>query len=125
LRACFGLVRGWVSCTLLWVLSCGAEPEGHPSAEPEPDEKPSREPEPDAHVDARAIWNLKCAPCHGGDFTGGAGGIDLTERLPELSDQQAFQSIKNGVPPRMPAWSESTTDQEIEALVAFLRSEIE
>lgn len=107
------------------MLSCGGDAGGQPELEPEPEPEPAAEPEPASEIDPKAIWNLKCAPCHGSDFRGGAGGIDLTRRLPMLSDEQAKDSIENGVPPSMPAWSDSLTEEEVEAVIAYLRSQIE
>jgi mono/diheme cytochrome c family protein len=68
---------------------------------------------------------LLCAPCHGDDLKGGSGGIDLTERLPTISDNEAFQSIQHGVLPGMPAWSDSLSAEETRALIAYLRAETE
>lgn len=96
--------------------------------EPEPSPEPSPESEPKPHddeIDAAALFALLCAPCHGTDFRGSAGGIDLTERLPTISDDRAFQSIQHGVPPEMPAWSGTVSVEETRALIAYLRAEIE
>lgn len=80
--------------------------------------------EPDED-DPAANFNLLCATCHGADLRGAAGGIDLVERLPQLTDDEALDSIKTGVPPRMPAWGDSLSDEEILALIDYLRSRIE
>lgn len=103
------------------VASCGSGSENQNGEEPEP----SPEPEAEGGVDARALFSLMCAPCHGNDFRGTGEGADLTARLPTLTDEEAIESIQNGVPPGMPSWSGTLTDEEISALVDYLRSEIE
>jgi mono/diheme cytochrome c family protein len=95
------------------------------ASEPEPMSEPSPEPESSLEADAEALFALMCAPCHGEDFRGAAGGIDLTRRFPTIDDEQALDSITNGVPPGMPAWSESLTQAEIRALVDYLRRELD
>lgn len=106
-------------------LSCGSDPDAGSATEGAESEPEPVAASPDDEIDARGIYNLKCAPCHGTDFRGSGEGADLTERLPTISDERAFDSIANGRPPGMPAWGDSTTDDEIRALVEFLRREIE
>jgi mono/diheme cytochrome c family protein len=93
--------------------------------EPEPRPEPSPEPEPDDGFDPRARFALLCAPCHGDDFQGGGGGADMAERFPTISDERAFDSIKNGVSPGMPGWAAKLDDEEIRAIIEYLRGELE
>lgn len=75
-------------------------------------------------------YDLGCRPCHGG-----AGGDvpriaefmlppppDLTAVVPQRSDAELFHVVKHGIKlTGMPAWSAQTRDDEVWAMVAFLR----
>jgi mono/diheme cytochrome c family protein len=62
-----------------------------------------------------------CARCHGANRSGRRGPALLPERLTQ-ADEYYFEIIKNGGPGGMPAWGSQLTDEEITALIAFLRT---
>ena len=69
----------------------------------------------------RALYGNRCAECHGGDAKG-RNGPDLTMLWArDIRDERVFQTIRSGVRGSvMP--SSSAPDQEIWAMVAYLRS---
>ena len=85
-------------------------------------------------ADAKANWDAKCAQCHG--KTGAAdtkmgkqvNAKDLTDSKVQaaFSDAKATESIKNGVKENgkttMTAFGGKLTDDEIKALVAYVRT---
>jgi len=85
-------------------------------------------------ADAKANWDAKCTQCHG--KTGAAdtkmgkqlNAKDLTDPKVQaaFSDAKATASIKNGVKENgkttMTAFAGKLTDDEIKALVAYVRS---
>ncbi|HSU55923.1 MAG TPA: cytochrome c [Candidatus Dormibacteraeota bacterium] len=85
-------------------------------------------------ADAKENWEKGCAKCHGADGKGDTkmgqkvGIKDLTDAKlqSELTDEKAFKSIKdgmkdaNGKVQMKPA--ENLSDDEIKALVAYVRS---
>ena len=68
-----------------------------------------------------SLFRERCADCHGADAKG-VSGPDLTRLWTRSdSDQRVFQTIRSGVPGTiMP--SSSAPDQELRAIVAYLRS---
>ena len=71
---------------------------------------------------AAEFYQGSCARCHGANRGGGRGPALLPDRLSE-GDEIYFDIIKNGESGGMPAWGNQLTDEEIGALVAFMRSE--
>ncbi|HSP45488.1 MAG TPA: cytochrome c [Chthoniobacterales bacterium] len=85
-------------------------------------------------ADAKANWDANCAQCHG--KTGNAdtkmgktlNAKDLTDAKvqAEFTDAKATESIKNGVKENgkttMKAFGGKLTDDEIKALVAYVRT---
>lgn len=84
---------------------------------------------PPAPREARAIFDSKCATCHGKD--GRAKTVkakfnkarDLTGAAwqAEVSDERIYNSIANGRGKKMPAFAEKLSRTEIEGLVGFVR----
>lgn len=74
------------------------------------------------------LWSLNCAECHGTTGQGvDAPALNSQEFLGSVSDQQIRGIIAGGVPgTAMPAWLADyggpLTEQQIEALVVYLRS---
>jgi mono/diheme cytochrome c family protein len=74
------------------------------------------------------LWSLNCAECHGTTGQGvSAPALNSQEFLGSVSDQQIRGIIAGGVPgTAMPAWLSDyggpLTEQQIEALVVYLRS---
>lgn len=74
------------------------------------------------------IWETNCAECHGGDGEGvDAPALNAREFLTTVSDQQIHSITATGIPgTEMPAWwneiGGSLTDEQIAAVVAFVRS---
>ena len=85
-------------------------------------------------ADAKTNWANNCAQCHGptgkGDTKMGkmVGAMDLTDPKvqAEFTDAKATQSIKEGVKQNgkttMKAFGGKLTDDEIKALVAYVRT---
>lgn len=77
---------------------------------------------PSAGTKARqgyALFMLNCAHCHGADATGDEG--------PDLhgvtkSDAKIASLIKQGVKGEMPKFGQKLSDQDVQALIAFIRS---
>jgi mono/diheme cytochrome c family protein len=74
------------------------------------------------------LWALNCAECHGKMGEGiSAPALNSQQFLTSVSDEQIRNIIRGGVPgTAMPAWLTDyggpLTDQEIAALVAYIRS---
>ena len=79
-------------------------------------------------ADPRATYNAKCANCHGRDGRSKTArgrrthSRDLTDAnwQNDVSDERLFNSIHNGRG-KMPAFKKSLSENEIDALVAFVR----
>ena len=85
----------------------------------------------------KAKYQEVCAPCHGASGKGdgpAAGGLPTKPRnhtdaayMGKLKDQQIFDVIKKGgqgvgKSPLMPPWGGQLSDQEIQNLVAYIRT---
>ena len=85
-------------------------------------------------ADAKALWTANCTPCHGaigkGDTKMGQtlGAMDLTDAKKQASftDAQATTAIKDGVKQNgkttMKAFAGKLSDDDIKALVAYVRT---
>jgi len=85
-------------------------------------------------ADAKALWDANCAQCHGKDGKAQTkmgttlGAKDLTDAKvqSQFSDAKATQSIKDGVKQNgkttMKAFGGKLSDDEIKALVAYVRT---
>ena len=79
-------------------------------------------------ADARATFNSKCATCHGRDGRGQTkrGRRTHTRNLTEaawqddVSDERLFNSINNGRG-KMPAFKKYLSENEVDALVSYVR----
>lgn len=73
-------------------------------------------------VRGKAVFQ-NCVGCHGADATGGVGPNLTTAEMKAKDDNYYRQVISNGVTgTSMPAWGGRLTDQDIEDVIAFLRS---
>ena len=82
-------------------------------------------------ADAAANYAKHCASCHGKDGTGNtvqgkkSGAKDYTKDQ-SFTDAQAFKAIKEGVneggKEKMKGYGEKLSDDEIKALVAYVRT---
>ena len=79
---------------------------------------------------AAGYFETGCATCHGSPAQGRSPAVlamlppppDLTMVVPEWSDAQLFEIVKHGVRfTGMPAWPTAIRDDEVWAMVAFLR----
>lgn len=78
------------------------------------------------------LYQANCASCHGDDGRGdGPAAADLGAEVPDLTDQEAmaqrtatdfFNAVSNGVPPSMPAFTDSLSEDERWALASYIRS---
>ena len=85
-------------------------------------------------ADAKALWTANCTPCHGASGNGDTkmgktlGAMDLTSASKQSSftDSQAMTAIKDGVKQNgkttMKAFGGKLSDDDIKALVAYVRT---
>lgn len=99
------------------------EPTAVPTEETEPTEEPTAEEAPAEAVAAEELYQQNCAKCHGNDRNGGRGPALLPDRLTE--DASVYVDIITTGSGGMPSFDDILTDEEIEALVAFIQSEPE
>jgi len=72
-------------------------------------------------ADAPALYAEHCASCHGADRLGGTGPALLPQNLRRLRAKKATSVIANGrAATQMPAFGETLTPSEIDALVAHI-----
>lgn len=128
--------------TLLALLAvgCGGSPAPAPATEAPPAEAPAAEapaaeapaaeaPAADAGaLDGKALYEANCQTCHQADGTGMVGETKLAgnykERL-HKSDDELFNSIKNGKTGEigaMPPWGPTLSDDQIKAVLAYVRA---
>lgn len=73
-------------------------------------------------IDAAAIYSDRCATCHGNDRQGGGGPPLLPANL--TKDPSAYvETIINGSG-QMPSWESRLSEDEINALVDYILSEV-
>jgi len=80
---------------------------------------------PELIADGQRLFNIACKSCHGVDGYGTPMAPALNNQifLSETPDAAIYQIIAGGVSGTlMPAWGSRLTDQELQALAAFLRS---
>jgi len=80
---------------------------------------------PELIAAGQQLFNITCKSCHGADGYGTAMAPALNNQifLSETPDAAIYQIIAGGVPDTlMPAWGSRLNDQDIQSLVAFLRS---
>jgi mono/diheme cytochrome c family protein len=81
---------------------------------------------PELIADGQALFNIACKSCHGLDGYGTrmAPAVNNQIFLSETPDAAIYQIIAGGIPGTlMPAWGSRLSDQELQSLVAFLRSQ--
>ena len=88
----------------------------------------------DPPADLRQFWEKNCASCHGVDGKADTkagkkiGAINFSEakNQEKFSDEQMFQSIKDGVKDKEGRFTmkpaENVTDEQIKSLVAYVRA---
>jgi mono/diheme cytochrome c family protein len=83
-------------------------------------------PKPASQIDAAGLYVAqKCAGCHGLDGKGKIKGArDFTDAAwqKKESDAELARQIRNGEPPKMPAYKDKLSEEEIKALVAYIRT---
>lgn len=84
-----------------------------------------------AGVDAKAVWDKQCKKCHAED---GSGDTTLGKKLEiknytdkaalkDFSDEDLFKATKDGVDKtKMAGYGKKLSDEEIHALVAYMRA---
>lgn len=85
----------------------------------------------DNHGDVEKNWKRHCAKCHAEDGSGSTRIgqkleiMDYTDPavLAEYTDEELFDITKNGVDgTKMPGYEKKLSDEEIHALVAYMRA---
>jgi len=83
-------------------------------------------PAPASNVDAVALFKeQKCANCHAEDGKGKVKGTpDFTnaEWQSKKTDDELANGIKKGDPPKMPPFGAKLTDDQVKALVSYVRT---
>jgi mono/diheme cytochrome c family protein len=100
-----------------------------PSLEGEPTKasvavEPSPAPEGGDAENGAAIFGANCAACHGENAAGGSVGPTLVSAEVKAKEDDYYREvILNGIQgAAMPAWGDRLGAQEIEDVIAFLRS---
>lgn len=80
-----------------------------------------------AAPDGEAIYNQYCVACHGADGKGNNGlGGSYADVLPGKTDAELIASIKNGktsaTGAAMPPWGGTLKDDQIEAVLGYVKS---
>lgn len=112
--------------TLIPSLEQPVAPTAGAEASPEPGGEAQASPEPAGGdpANGEAVFTANCAACHGPDAAGGSVGPTLlSAELAAQDDDFYRQVILNGRSgTAMPAWEGRLSEQEIEDVIAFLRS---
>jgi len=80
-----------------------------------------------AQDDAAALYKSKCQMCHGADGKGSPAGQKMgakdfhSPEVAKMSDKEFFDITKNGKD-KMPKYDGKLTDDQIQALVKYIRS---
>lgn len=80
-------------------------------------------PEVEAAPDGAFLFQTYCAACHGPQGEGGVGpALNARGRVRQMDEETLRGIIRQGRPgTAMPAWGERLSEEEIEALIRFLR----
>ncbi|MBI2831140.1 MAG: cytochrome c [Chloroflexi bacterium] len=107
---------------VLIVTSCASGAKPAPAPGPVPATSPS--PPPATATDASKLYAVNCAACHGPARKGTQMGPALTpERLASQTEAKIKETIEKGRPgTAMTSWKGTLSDQEIDALVRFIKS---
>lgn len=92
---------------------------------PQPELPPITSTDVEIIAAGEALFNIACAQCHGSAGQGSpmAPALNVQSFLTATNDQAIKAIISNGVPnTRMPAWGGRLNDEQLNALVSFLRS---
>jgi len=70
----------------------------------------------------RAIYTSQCSRCHGYKMVNnGLVGFDL-RKFPKDQHERFVNSVRHGKPPKMPPWGDVLSDNDIEALWAYVQT---
>jgi mono/diheme cytochrome c family protein len=75
---------------------------------------------PEVVNQGREFYRVSCSHCHGDDASGDEDGPDL-HYLP-VSNARIAKAIKTGIKGQMPKYAKKYDDQQIAAIVSYLRS---
>jgi mono/diheme cytochrome c family protein len=77
---------------------------------------------PDEDATGIEIYRQLCSSCHGVDLSGGVGpGLGSGSFSESMSDEVLTQVISRGRGSRMPAFSRTLSDAQMDRLVSYLR----
>lgn len=96
---------------------------------------PTPEATPDELAEGRRLYKEHCARCHQEDGSGGRVEIEgkklrvedlTTEKMAEESDEEYIEYMVEGIPDEgMPSFKDVLTDDEMQAIVRFIRREFQ
>ena len=92
---------------------------------PQPELPPIASTDAEVIAEGAKLYSVACSHCHGpeGQGTPIAPALNVQSFLSETSDQAIKAIISQGVPDtRMPAWGGRLTDDQLNALVSFIRA---
>jgi len=75
-----------------------------------------------ARAQSDAVYKSKCAMCHGADGKKAAGHDLSGPDVQKESDADLNAVITNGKPPKMPKYGDKLKPEEIQGLVAYVRT---
>jgi mono/diheme cytochrome c family protein len=77
---------------------------------------------PPAAQEGRTIYTRLCSRCHGYNMiNNGLAGFDL-RNFPKDAHERFVNSVRRGKLPKMPPWGDLLSDNEIEALWAYVQT---
>jgi mono/diheme cytochrome c family protein len=92
---------------------------------PQPELPPLASTDAEVIAGGGQLYTIVCSTCHGSEGQGSrmAPALNTQNFLAETNDQAIKAIISQGVPnTRMPAWGGRLTDEELKALVSFIRA---
>jgi len=75
-----------------------------------------------AYAQSDALYKSKCAMCHGADGKKAAGHDLSSADVQKESDADLAAVIANGKAPKMPKYADKLKPEEIQGLVAYIRT---
>lgn len=123
--------------TTVFIVACTNEVAEEPANTPGDNVAVNETPEatPDELATGRKLYKQHCANCHMEDGTGGEVEIEgrkinaedlTTEGMKKEPDEEYIEYMVKGIPDEgMPSFKDELTDEEMKAIVKYIREEIQ